>query len=208
MNNHFRVSFIIYKKFSGDMLLVSQNAENYDIVLPNDTVFRINLAWCNTIKELDEKLSNNKKSDFFIDLPVGRIKPPNNRYTLDDMIPIIKAHSNVKFFAVSNVESKNDLIEFLEKLPNSINIVPKIESPNAVQNIDEICNALKTDKKIVMLDHDDLFSSIIRNKDNKDSFQDCIKKLVDYCQENNIELLRTVGVVFSDDEKRITQYEK
>ena len=208
MNNHFRVSFIIYKKFSGDMLLVSQNTENYDIVLPNDTVFRINLAWCNTIKELEEKLSNNKESDFFIDLPVGRIKPPNNRYTLDDMIPIIKAHSNVKFFAVSNVESKNDLIEFLEKLPDSINIVPKIESPNAVQNIDKICNALKTEKKIVMLDHDDLFSSIIRNKENKDSFQDYIKKLVDYCQENNIELLRTVGVVFSNDEKRITQYEK
>ena len=208
MNNHFRVSFIIYKKFSGDMLLVSQNAENYDIVLPNDAVFRINLAWCNTIKELDEKLSNNKESDFFIDLPVGRIKPPNNRYTLDDMIPIIKAHSNVKFFAVSNVESKNDLIEFLEKLPDSVNIIPKIESPNAVQNIDEICNALETEKKIVMLDHDDLFSSIIRNKENKDSFQDYIKKLVNYCQENNIELLRTVGVVFSDDEKRITQYEK
>jgi len=204
----FLVSFIIYKKISGIMLLVSQNAGNYNIILPNDTIFRINLAWCNNINELEEKLSNNKKSDFFIDLPVGRIKPPNNKYTLDDMIPIIKTHSNVKFFAVSNVESKNDLIEFLEKLPPSINIVPKIESPIAVQNIDEICNALKTDKKIVMLDHDDLFSSIIRNKDNKDSFQNHIKKLVDYCQENNIELLRTVGVVFSDDEKRITQYEK
>ena len=204
----FLVSFIIYKKISGIMLLVSQNAGNYNIILPNDTIFRINLAWCNNINELEEKLSNNTQSDFFIDLPVGRIKPPNNRYTLDDMIPIIKAHSNVKFFAVSNVESKNDLIEFLEKLPDSINIVPKIESPNAVQNIDKICNALKTEKKIVMLDHDDLFSSIIRNKDNKDSFQNYIKKLVDYCQENNIELLRTVGVVFSDDEKRITQYEK
>ena len=190
------------------MLLVSQNTENYDIVLPKDTVFRINLAWCNTIKELEEKLSNNKESDFFIDLPVGRIKPPNNRYTLDDIIPIIKKNPNVKFFAVSNVESKNDLIEFLEKLPDSVNIVPKIESPNAVQNIDKICNALKTDKKIVMLDHDDLFSSIIRNKENKDSFQDNIKKLVDYCQENNVVLLRTVGVVFSDDENRITQYEK
>jgi citrate lyase beta subunit len=200
--------FIIYKKFLGNMLLVSQNTENYDIVLPNDAVFRINLAWCNTIKELEEKLSNNKESDFFIDLPVGRIKPPNNRYTLDDIIPIIKRNPNVKFFAISNVESKNDLIEFLEKLPDSVNIVPKIESPNAVQNIDKICNALKTDKKIVMLDHDDLFSSIIRNKENKDSFQDYIKKLVDYCQENNIELLRTVGVVFSDDEKRLTQYEK
>ena len=204
----FLVSFIIYKKISGIMLLVSQNAGNYNIILPNDTIFRINLAWCNNINELEEKLSNNKKSDFFIDLPVGRIKPPNNKYTLDDMIPIIKTHSNVKFFAVSNVESKNDLIEFLEKLPTSVNIVPKIESPIAVQNIDEICNALKTDKKIVMLDHDDLFSSIIRNEDNKDSFQNHIKKLVDYCQENNIELLRTVGVVFSDDEKRITQYEK
>ena len=190
------------------MLLVSQNTENYDIVLPKDTVFRINLAWCNTIKELEEKLSNNKESDFFIDLPVGRIKPPNNRYTLDDIIPIIKRNPNVKFFAVSNVESKNDLIEFLEKLPDSVNIVPKIESPNAVQNIDEICNVLKTNKKIVMLDHDDLFSSIMRNKENKNSFQDYIKKLVDYCQENDIELLRTVGVVFSDDEKRVTQYEK
>ena len=190
------------------MLLVSQNTENYDIVLPKDTVFRINLAWCNTIKELEEKLSNNKESDFFIDLPVGRIKPPNNRYTLDDIIPIIKRNPNVKFFAISNVESKNDLIEFLEKLPDSVNIVPKIESPNAVQNIDEICNVLKTNKKIVMLDHDDLFSSIMRNKENKNSFQDYIKKLVDYCQENDIELLRTVGVVFSDDEKRVTQYEK
>ena len=71
---------------------------------------------------------------------------------------------------------KDALIEFLKKLPTSVNIVPKIESPVAVQNIDEICNALKTDKKIVMLDHDDLFSSIIRNKDNKDSFQNYIKK--------------------------------
>ena len=190
------------------MLLISQNAENYDIILPNNAVFRINLAWCNSINELEEKLSSNKKSNFFIDLPVGRIKPPNNRYTLEDIFPIIKKNSNVKYFAVSNVESKNDLIEFLEKLPDSVNIVPKIESPNAVQNIDEICNALKTEKKMVMLDHDDLFSSIIRNKENKNSFQDYIKKLVDYCQENNIALLRTVGVVFSDNEKRITQYEK
>ena len=55
---------------------------------------------------------------------MGRIKPPNNRYTLEDIFPIIKNNSNVKYFAVSNVESKNDLIEFLEKLPDSVNIVP------------------------------------------------------------------------------------
>ena len=35
-----------------------------------------------------------------------------------------------------------------------------------------------------------------------------IKKLMDRCKENQVGLLRTVGVVFSDDEKRQTQYIK
>jgi len=59
-----------------------------------------------------------------------------------------------------------------------------------------------------MLDHDDLFSSIIHSNEDEEKFQQYIKKLVDYCENNNISLLRTVGVVFSDDEKRITQYKK
>ena len=190
------------------MLLVSQNIGNYEINIPDNTIFRVNMAWCNSISELEEKLTRNSKSSFFIDLPIGRIKPPNNRYTLDEMIPVLENNENVKFFAVSNVESANDLKEFLEKVPDRISIVPKIESPKAVLNIDKICNFLKSDKKIVMLDHDDLFSSIIRNNEKKENFQMYIKKLDDYCQENNISLLRTVGVVFSDDERRLTQYEK
>ena len=59
-----------------------------------------------------------------------------------------------------------------------------------------------------MLDHDDLFSSIIRNNEDTENFQNYIKKLIEYCEENNISLLRTVGVLFSDDEKRTTQYQK
>ena len=59
-----------------------------------------------------------------------------------------------------------------------------------------------------MLDHDDLFSSIIRNNEDKNSFQEYVKKLISFCDEENISLLRTVGVMFSDDEKRVTQYEK
>jgi glycerol-3-phosphate responsive antiterminator len=86
--------------------------------------------------------------------------------------------------------------------------VPKIESPTAISNIKEICDSLKTEKKIVMLDHDDLFSSIIRNNEDKNVFQEYIKKLIDFCEENGISLLRTVGIMFSDDEKRLTQYEK
>ena len=191
------------------MLLISQNIKNhYNLELPKNAVLRINLAWCNTLNELKVILAKNKESEFFIDLPTGRVKLPNNKYSLDDLIPIIESNKQIKYFAISNVENKNDLQPFLDKLPDSINIVPKIESPNAVLNIKEICDALKTEKKIVMLDHDDLFSSIIHNNEDKNSFQKYIRKLIDFCEKEKISLLRTVGVVFSDDEKRTTQYEK
>ena len=67
------------------MLLISQNMKNYDLTLPKDVVFRINLAWCNSLEELEVKLAKNKKAEFFIDLPIGRIKPPNNNYSLEDI---------------------------------------------------------------------------------------------------------------------------
>ena len=191
-----------------NLLVISQNVFSYDLSLPKDAILRINLAWCNNLDYLKSVLDTHKEFVFFIDLPISRIKPPNNKYSLEDLIPIIESHKQIRYFAVSNVESKNDLQPFLEKLPDYINIVPKIESPNAVLNIKEICDSLKTEKKIVMLDHDDLFSSIIHSNEDKNSFQECIKMLIDFCEENDISLLRTVGVIFSDDERRVTQYEK
>ena len=191
------------------MLLISQNIKNqYNLEFPDDVVLRINLAWCNSLEELKEKLSNEKNAKFFLDLPQGRIKPPNNKYSLEEMIPILESNKQIRYLAVSNVEGKNDLQPFLDKLPDHINIVPKIESPNSILNIKEICDALKTEEKVVMLDHDDLFSSIIRKNENKNNFQKYIRKLIDFCEKENISLLRTVGVMFSDDEKRTTQYEK
>tara|TARA_B000000460_G_scaffold178839_1_gene127730 strand:+ start:683 stop:1276 length:594 start_codon:yes stop_codon:yes gene_type:complete len=196
------------RKSEINLLLISQNVLSYDLSLPKDAILRINLAWCNSLDYLKSVLDTHKEFVFFIDLPVSRIKPPNNKYSLEDLIPIIESRKQIRYFAVSNVESKNDLQPFLEKLPDYINIVPKIESPKAVLNIKEICDSLKTEKKIVMLDHDDLFSSIIHNNEDKNSFQECIKMLIDFCEENDISLLRTVGVMFSDDERRVTQYEK
>ena len=190
------------------MFLISQNIDSYNLKLPENSVFRINLAWCNNLDELKSKLEKNKEMKFFIDLPIGRLKPPNNRYSLEEIVPIAKKFSNIHYFAISNVESKNDLQPFLDKLPSRINIVPKIESALAISNIDEICNALETKNKIVMLDHDDLFSSIIKNNENKEKFPEYVKILINYCNDNNISLLRTVGVNFSDDEKRTTQYVK
>ncbi len=191
-----------------NMIIISQNASNYGIPFPDETTYRINLAWVNSITELESLLQKHQSQQIFIDLPKGRVKPPNNKYSLDEMIPILESNKQIRYFAVSNVEGKNDLQPFLDKLPDHINIIPKIESPNAILNIKEICNALKTEEKVVMLDHDDLFSSIIRKNENKNNFQKYIRKLIDFCEKENISLLRTVGVMFSDDEKRTTQYEK
>ena len=94
------------------MLLASQNMLNYDLMLPKDIVFRINLAWCNTLEQLQAILSKNKESEFFLDLPVGRIKPPNNKYSLEDIISVIKENPSIIYFAVSNVENKNNLQPF------------------------------------------------------------------------------------------------
>ena len=190
------------------MRIISQNVTNYGIEVSKDTIFRINLAWCSSIDELKVMLQKHSDNKIFLDLPIKRIKTPNNRYTLDDLIPIISSHKQIKYFAVSNVESSDDLKYFIKKLPQNIILVPKIESPTAIKNISDIVNALPTDEKILMLDHDDLFSEIIKNNEATDNFKIYIQQLTDYCNSNKVTLLRTIGVIFSDEEKRISEYVK
>jgi citrate lyase beta subunit len=188
--------------------IISQNIINYGIEVPDNTILRINLAWCSSVKQLSNILEEHKNNSIFIDLPIKRIKPPNNKYTLNDLISVISSYNQIKYFAISNVESANDLEDYIQKIPPNIILVPKIESPIAIQNVSEIVNAIPTDEKILMLDHDDLFSKIIKNNESIDSFQNYIQKLSDYCNSNKIILLRTIGVMFSDEEKRISDYIK
>lgn len=188
------------------MIIVSQNAKNYDIPFPEDAIFRINLAWVNSLNELKELLIKNNEQKIFLDLPVGRIKPPNNKYSLEELIPVINSYQNIKYFAISNIESKNSLEPFTKIIPKEITIVPKIESPQGVNNIDEIVNSLNSSEKVIMLDHDDLYSNILKSKENVSSFQTYVSNLKNYCHENNVILLRTIGVIFSDEEKRVTEY--
>jgi len=188
------------------MRIVSQNVTNYGIEVSKDTIFRINLAWCSSVDELKAMLQKHRDNKIFLDLPIKRIKTPNNRYTLDDLIPIILSHQQIKYFAVSNVESPDDLKSFIKKLPPGVILVPKIESPTAIKNISDIVNALPDNEKILMLDHDDLFSAIIKSNEPVDVFKKYIQQLMDYCNSNKITLLRTIGVIFSDEEKRISEY--
>ena len=178
------------------MRIISQNVVNYGIDVPEDTIFRVNLAWCSDINELKNILEKYPNNNIFLDLPKGRVKPPNNKYSLDDLIPVISSYKQVKYFAISN------------KIPSNIIVVPKIESPTAIKNISDIVNIIPTDEKILMLDHDDLFSEMIKNNEAADNFKKYIRDLVDYCDSNKIVLLRTIGVMFSDEEKRISEYIK
>ena len=188
--------------------IISQNIINYGIEVPDNTILRINLAWCSSVKQLRNILEGHKNNSIFIDLPIKRIKPPNNKYTLNDLISVISSYSQIKYFAISNVESASDLEDYIQNIPPNIILVPKIESPIAIQNISEIVNAIPTDKKVLMLDHDDLFSRITKNNESIDNFQSYIQKLSDYCSSNKITLLRSIGVIFSDEEKRISEYIK
>ena len=112
------------------MIIASQNLSNYNVPVPENTVLIINLAWCNSIDELENILKTHPDNKIFVDLPIGRIKPPNNRYTLEEIIPLFESYQNIKYFAISNVEKDTDLDVFLDSIPKNVTIVPKIESPN------------------------------------------------------------------------------
>lgn len=189
------------------MRIFSQNIINYDIPIPENSILRINLAWINSIDELKLILNKNSNSEIFLDLPVGRTKPPNNKYSFDDLITIILNHQNIRYFAISNVNSSDDIKKFIEKLPKHVSLVPKIESPVGVNNIKEITSILG-DKKIIMLDHDDLYSNLLKNNEKPEKFKEYVGNLTNFCQANNVIMLRTIGVIFSDEETRLTQYSK
>ena len=187
------------------MLIISQNLTNYEVNIPQDAVFRINLAWINNLKELEAILKKHRTRKIFLDLPANRTKPPNNKYDIGELISIIKSNQNIKYFAVSNINSADDLEMYFNVIPENVILVPKIESVEGVSNIKQITDALGT-SRIIMFDHDDLHSSILKSKYPISKFLECFNTLVEYCENNNVILLRTVGVVFSDEEKKVSDY--
>ena len=187
------------------MLIFSQNLANYGMPIPHNAIFRVNLAWVNSLQDLEVILEKHKSHQIFLDLPASRTKPPNNKYDIDDLIPIIRSNSNIKYFAVSNIHSIDSLKTYLDMIPKHVTLVPKIESVEGISNIEQITNVLGM-KKIIMLDHDDLYSSIVKLKQPASKFLECLNKLIDHCNNHNVVLLRTIGVIFSDQEKRITDY--
>ena len=189
------------------MLIASQNLSNHNVNLPQDTIYRINLAWIDDLESLKKILEKHKEHKIFLDLPKNRTKPPNNKYSMNELQPFLQSFQNIKYFAISNIDSAGDLSPFLDYLSDDMIVVPKIESPDGVKNIAEIVKLLGPEK-IVLLDHDDLYSSILKLGDDPNNFQVYVKSLIDFCDKNDVTILRTIGVIFGDTEKRISEYVK
>ena len=94
------------------MLIISQNLTNYNIPIPNDEIFRVNLAWCDSIAQLNDILKKHSNTRIFLDLPIKRIKPPNNRYEIEDLVSVINSNDQIRYLAISNVESGIDLKKY------------------------------------------------------------------------------------------------
>ena len=188
------------------MLIVSQNITNYDISLPKNAIFRVNLAWINSVDELKVILNKHESHAIFLDLPINRTKPPDNRYTLNDLVSILQEYNNIKYLAISNVETGSDLDEYVTVVPSHITIIPKIESHTGVQNIKNITKKLEYKERIVMLDHDDLYSNLLKSNISSDKFPYYVNSLIEFCKSNNITLLRTIGIIFTGEDKKVSDY--
>ena len=180
------------------MIVMSQNLTNYDIPMPENVVLRINLAWIDSIQELNKILEKHKQHKIFLDLPIKRVKPPNNQYTINELVPIIKSNKQISYLAISNVKSSSDITPYMKLLPSNVILVPKIETVEAILNIDEIVGVLRDSERILMLDHDDLFTSITNSDEPISNFRKHVNELVTFCDKQNITLLRVQGVIFSD----------
>lgn len=177
------------------MLILSRHFTDCGLKIPENAIVRLNLAWEPSIKELKLHLGKFKKNDIMIDVPIGRKKAPNTRWNIDEIIEITN-HPRVKYLAISNVNEAEDLMLYLFKVRHSINIIPKIESLFAIENIEEITNFLRL-PKIISLDTEDLFTDLVRQRKEK-FYSKYMRQLFEDCEKLDVKVLGLCGVGFSE----------
>ena len=176
--------------------IVSQNLAKSDMLLPDGAILRVNLAWHKNLDSVKEMLKEYNSRDIFIDIPIGRKKPPNHNHDLDEITAIANAFPNVKYVAISNVENGKDISFYCDKF--KAKIVPKIETLKGTEHLTGILDAMNYRPQIIMLDHEDLFSNLVHLK-KEDSYLDIVNELVSICRSKNVHLLRVKGIIFSDE---------
>jgi hypothetical protein len=177
-----------------NLLLISQNLVHSRLVFPRNAVLRINLAWHKNLTSLSKMLDEHKGHDIFLDIPVGRKKPPNHKHDLCDVAEFAANFSCVKYIAISNVETPESILEYQNIF--KCKIVPKIETYKGVVDCEKIIDALNYTPQILMLDHEDLFSNLVFLGKEK-HYLEVMDILVNKCRVKNACLLRAQGIIFS-----------
>jgi len=160
------------------------------INISHEAVIRINVAWVKDAEELRKYL--NIKYDVFVDYPEGRNKPPIPQLSFAHTIDIIKSFKNVKYLAVSNIESGNIAGLYKRSMFNGIKFVPKIETVKGVYNLEEILQ--ESQASHIMLDSEDLFTDC-KNTQEYIHLNDEVELI---CKELKVKVLKLQGVIFSD----------
>lgn len=165
------------------------------MALPDDAVIRINMAWVKDKKDLETLLEENVGKEVYLDFPYNRSKFPKPVLGWDTAFEMCGRYPDViKYFAVSNIEDVATVKGIQNKIPQSTEFVPKIETLNGVKNLGDLiyqCN-LKT----IMLDKEDLLVDV--NKDNAEFFK-CVEHVRGICKGLSVKLLELQGVVFIGD---------
>lgn len=184
------------------MQLISRHLIDEGFPIPKDTVVRVNTGWEPSLEILCKQIEETKH-DIFIDVSEKRRKPPHYRYSVSQLLFIFNTYEHVKYCAISNVETVDDIMYALWKLPSRVNIVPKIESMAGIDNIQEISNVLR-EPKIIMLDVEDLYTDILAHSISGEYlYTGFVNPLLRKCQELDIEVLKINGVVFSTMKKEV-----
>lgn len=177
-----------------EFILYSNNIERISDI-DTKAIIRVNLAWESTPEKVMEVLKGTDKF-IFLDFPYRRSKFPLPIFNLEEAINIANSNiDKVKYFAISNCESYDFIMEIREKLNQEIILIPKIETRIGIENFIGICTAAKTN--IVMLDREDLVKSL-GDDYNEAEVIDLVNILYDKSEKYNIMILGLQGVVFSE----------
>mgnify|MGYP003125214910 CR=1 FL=1 len=173
------------------MILLS----NHLLTLPEfknieNVVIRINMAHVKDKNELKKFVKT--EHTIFLDYPKGRTKPPVPTLSFTEAINATKEHTNIKYFATSNIEEVAEVNLICEMLPEGVSFVPKIETLKGVLNLNKLFDTGKI--KHIMLDSEDLYTDV---KNDVELFVNLKNRVKRICEKYNVELLELYGVVFN-----------
>ena len=152
-------------------------------------VVRINMAHVKNKEQLQQFID--VTYDVFLDYPKGRTKPPTPSLHIPDALEIMKKNKNIKYFAVSNIETDSETKMIISALPKHVSFIPKIETWKGIINLDYI---LKNNPiNHIMLDSEDLYTSVGNDQEMFLYLKDRARKT---CTSNNTKCLELHGVVF------------